>query len=74
MKYEVDFNDEEAAIVNEYMKKSNLNISQVARQAILEMIFDDDADLAAYEKAIEEYKKNPTTYTQEEVMQVLTKK
>ena len=31
------------------------------------MIFDDDADLAAYERAMEEYKKDPTTYTLAEV-------
>ena len=66
MKFEVNFNDEEAAIVETYMKRMNLNISEVARQAILEMIFQDDDDLYAYERAMEEYKKDPTTYSHEE--------
>ena len=67
MKFEVDFSDEDSLIVENYMKETNLNISEVARQAILEMIFQDDADLAAYEKAIEEYRKDPKTYTLEEL-------
>lgn len=44
-----------------------MNISEVARQAILEMIFDDDADLTAFNQAMEEYRKDPTTYTHEEL-------
>ena len=67
LKFEVDFSDEDSLIVENYMKETNLNISEVARQAILEMIFQDDADLAAYEKAIEEYRKDPKTYTLEEL-------
>ena len=73
MKFEVDFDDKEAAIVEDYMKQNDMSISAVARQAILEMIFNDDADLAAYERAMEEYKKDPTTYTHEEVWKVLAK-
>ena len=67
MKFEVDFNDKEAAIIENYLKRTDRTISQVAKRAILEMIFDDDADLAAYERAMEEYKKDPTTYTLAEV-------
>lgn len=67
MKYEIDFDDKEATIVENYLKRMDMSISQVARQAILEMIFDDDYCLSLYEKAMEEYKKNPTTYTLDEV-------
>ena len=49
------------------MKDTNMSISEVARQAILEMIFNDDADLAAYEKAIAEHRKNPKTFTLDEL-------
>ena len=73
MKFEVDFNDKEAAIIENYLKRTDRTISQVAKRAILEMIFDDDADLAAYERAMEEYKKNPSTYTHDEVWKVLSK-
>lgn len=71
MTFEVTFDEKEGKLVEEYMKDRNMNISEVARQAILEMIFDDDADLAAYERAMEEYKKDPTTYTHEEIKKML---
>ncbi len=67
MTFEVTFDDKEAAIVENYLQRTDRTISQVAHRAILEMIFDDDAVLSAYEKAMEEYKKNPTTYTLAEV-------
>ena len=67
MKFEVNFDDADALIIEGYMKDTNLSISEIARQAILEMIFEDDADLAAYEKAIAEYKKNPVSYPFEEL-------
>lgn len=67
MTFEVNFDDTDALIVKDYMKETNLSISEIARQAILEMIFNDDADLAAYEKAVSEYKKNPVSYPFEEL-------
>ena len=67
MTFEVNFDDTDALVVKDYMKETNLSISEIARQAILEMIFNDDADLAAYEKAIAEYKKNPVSYPFEEL-------
>ena len=67
MKFEVNFDDVDASMVENYMKETHLSISEIARQAILEMIFNDDADLAAYEKAVAEYKKNPVSYPFEEL-------
>jgi len=66
--FEVTFDDADTPIVEAYMKQTKMTISEVARQAILEMIFNDDADLAAYEQAIAEYKKNPETCTHAELM------
>ncbi|MBR1646111.1 MAG: CopG family transcriptional regulator [Selenomonadaceae bacterium] len=71
MTFEVTFDDADMAIVEDYMKQTKMDISEIARQAILEMIFNDDADLAAYEKAIAEYKKNPVTCTHEELLKKL---
>lgn len=71
MTFEVTFDEKEGQLVEDYMKDRNMNISEVARQAIMEMIFQDDADLAAYERAMEEYRKDPTTYTHEEVKKML---
>ena len=71
MTFEINFDEKEGKLVEDYMKVRNMNISEVARQAILEMIFNDDADLAAYNQAMEEYKKDPTTYTHEQVKKML---
>lgn len=61
MKFQVTFNDEETALVQQYMKDTGLTISQVALQAILEKIFpSDDDDFAAYKLALAAYKENPT--------------
>ena len=67
MTFEVTFNDGDSKTVERYMKDMNMNISEVARQAIMEMIFADDADLTAYNKAIAEYEKNPVSYPIEKV-------
>jgi len=67
MTFEINFDEKEGKLVEDYMKARNMNISEVARQAILEMIFDDDAALTAYNQAMEEYRKDPTTCTHEEI-------
>lgn len=71
MKFEIDFDDKETEIVQRYMKRMNMDISKVAKQAVLEMIFADDDALYAYEQAMAEYRKNPTTYTLDEVWKII---
>ncbi len=67
MTFEITLNDEDTATLQRYMKDMNMSVSEVARQAIMEMIFDDDAALTAYNQAMEEYRKNPVSYPVEEV-------
>ena len=67
MAFEVTFNEGDSKTVERYMKDMRMDISEVARQAIMEMIFNDDADLTAYNKAIAEYEKNPVSYPIEKV-------
>ena len=67
MTFEVTFDEGDSKTVERYMKETNLTISEVARQAIMEMIFNDDADLTAYNEAIAEYEKNPVSYPIEKV-------
>ena len=49
---------------------NNTTLSDLIRNAIIEKI-EDEYDLQCYEKAIEEYRKNPVTYTHEQVAQML---
>jgi|GEM_PF-3143980 len=71
MTFEVTFDEGDSKTVERYMKDMNMNISEVARQAIMEMIFADDADLTAYNKAIAEYEKNPVSYPIEKIWEDL---
>ena len=48
----------------------NISLSDLVRNAVLEKI-EDEYDLQCYEKAIAEYKKNPVTYSHEEVAAML---
>ena len=63
MKFQVTFNDEETALVQQYMKDTGLTISQVALQAILERIFPYDDDLTDYKRALANYKETPNEKT-----------
>ena len=71
MTFEVTFDEAETAIVEDYMKQTNMTISEVARQAMLEMIFQDDDDLARCEAAIAKFKENPVTISHAELMKEL---
>ncbi|AFM02121.1 Ribbon-helix-helix protein, copG family [Desulfitobacterium dehalogenans ATCC 51507] len=56
----------EAKLIKGYAKKKNQSVSDVMRKAILEQI-EDEYDLELYEKAMTEYRKDPVTYSLDEV-------
>ena len=58
--------EEDTKLIKDYAKINNMSVSDLIRQAVMEKI-EDEIDLAAYNKAVEAYKKNPKTYTLEEV-------
>jgi uncharacterized protein (DUF1778 family) len=58
--------EEDTKLIKDYAKVNNMSVSDLIRQAVIEKI-EDEIDLAAYNKAIEAYRKNPKTYTLEEV-------
>ncbi len=53
-----------------YAEIHGLSLSELFRQSVLERI-EDEFDLKAYEAALEEYKKNPVSYTHAEICQML---
>ena len=57
---------EEENLIMQYVKLKNISISDLIRDAVMEKI-DDEIDLKLYEHAMSEYKKNPVTYTLDEV-------
>ncbi len=66
MTISVRLSDKDTELIKAYADMNNMSLSELVRKAILEKI-EDEYDLKAYYEAMEEYKKNPTTYTLDEV-------
>ncbi len=58
--------EEDTKLIKDYARIKNMSVSDLIRQAVIEKI-EDEIDLAAYRKAIDEFNKNPKTYTLDEV-------
>ena len=59
-------NDEDNMLFKKYAEMHGISVSELVRQSVLEKI-EDEYDLKAYEEAMEDFKKNPITYTLDEV-------
>lgn len=59
-------NDDDTMLFKKYAELNGLTLSELIRQSVIERI-EDEYDLKAYEKAMEEYKANPVTYSLDEV-------
>lgn len=70
MTISVRLSEEDTKLIKAYAEMNNTTLSDLIRNAIIEKI-EDEYDLKCYEKAIEEYKKNPVTYIHEQVAQLL---
>ena len=70
MTISVRLSEEDTKLIKAYAEMNNTTLSDLIRNAIIEKI-EDEYDLKCYEKAVEEYKKNPVTYTHEQVAQLL---
>ena len=70
MTISVRLNEKDTELIKAYAEMNNISLSDLIRNAILEKI-ENEYDLECYEKAMQEYKKNPKTYTLEEVKKEL---
>lgn len=66
MSISLRLSDAEATLIKNYAAMNRMSVSELVRQTVLERI-EDEIDLKAYEKAMEEYKANPVTYSLDEV-------
>ena len=66
MTISVRLSDKDTELIKAYADMNNISLSDLIMNAVLEKI-EDEYDLKAYYEAIEEYKKNPKTYTLDEV-------
>ena len=62
--------NEETSLIKAYAAMKQLSVSELIRRTMIEKI-EDEYDLKSYEEAMAEYKKNPITYSHEEVMKML---
>jgi len=70
MTVSVRLNEEDEKLIKTYANMNNISLSDLIRNAVLEKI-EDEYDLKCYKKAIEEYKKNPKTFTMDEIKKEL---
>ena len=63
-------NDKDSELIRAYASMHGMTVSELVRRTVLERI-EDEYDLKAYEKAMEEYRKNPVTFTHAEVCRML---
>lgn len=63
-------NTADSELVKAYAEMKGISVSELLRRSVMERI-EDEFDLKAYEQAMAEYRKNPVTYTLEEVIEEL---
>ena len=64
------FNENDVQLIKAYASMHGMSVSEFIRNSVFERI-EDEHDIKAYEKAMEEYKSNPISYSHKEVMQML---
>ena len=70
MTISVRLSDKDTELIKAYAEMNSISLSDLVRNAVLEKI-ENEYDLESYNKAIQEYKKNPKTYTVEEIKKEL---
>ena len=61
---------EDRELFKSYAALHNMSLSELFRSSVLERI-EDEYDLKLYEEAMEEYRRDPVTYSHEEVARML---
>ena len=70
MTISVRLNEKNTKLIQTYAKMHNISLSDLIRNAVLEKI-ENEYDLDCYNKAIKKYKKDPKTYSMEEIKKEL---
>ena len=70
MTVSVRLNKDDEKLIKTYADMNNISLSDLIRNAVIEKI-ENEYDLECYKKAMADYKKNPKTYTIEEIKEEL---
>lgn len=68
--FSIRVTSEEDKLVRTFAKVKGVSLNELFKEAVLEQI-EEEIDLVAYNKALEEFNENPVTYTHEEVLKEL---
>lgn len=70
MSISIRLTEQENEMIKTFAKINNMSVSEFIRKAVMERI-EDEIDLQDYQKAMADFKKNPVTYSMEEVAKEL---
>lgn len=70
MNVSIRLNDEDTLLFKNYAELNGITLSDLFRESVIKRI-EDEYDLRLYYEAMEEHKKNPVTYTHEEMKKML---
>lgn len=70
MSISIRLNEQENEMIKTFAKINNMSVSEFIRKAVMERV-EDEIDLQDYQKAMADFKKNPVTYSMEEVAKEL---
>lgn len=62
----------DSILIKKFAEMNRITVSELIRSSVMERI-EDEYDLKVYKKAMQEFKKNPVTYSLEEVEKELQK-
>ena len=62
--------DEDTDLFKKYADMNGITLSELVRSSVIERI-EDELDLKEYERALDEYRKNPVVYSFDEVAREL---
>nr|DAY31680.1 MAG TPA: antitoxin [Caudoviricetes sp.] len=66
MTISLELSEEDVALFKKYAGLHNMSLSEFIRRTVFERV-EDEYDLKVYEEALEEFKKDPTTCTLDEM-------
>lgn len=70
MAFSIRLSEEERTLAEKYAQLHSITLEEAFKKALFKLI-EDEFDLKEYEKAYAEYKKEPVTYTLDEVIKDL---
>ena len=66
MTFSLRLNEDDTRLIKSYAALQGISVSELLRTAVIERI-EDECDLKVYDQAMAEHKKNPVTYSLDDI-------